>query len=308
MKVFFSLTAILSLVISAAGQSGPYKPVNVAVQSSLPRHTVYSPGGSPGALPVLVWGNGACSADGTSVRGFLSEIASHGYLVISQGVPGGSGSSTVQMMRDAVAWAANGANGAFNVDRSKIMTAGFSCGGTEAYDFVNDNRVSSIGIFNSGLLSNYDLANTIRKPIMFALGGPSDIAYQNGERDYGRIPSGTPAWKGNIDRVGHGGTYYETNGGLFAKAAVNWLNWRFKGQASGKTYLQSQAAGDGWSNVVHKSLDSGSSQDPPEDDTPPTGCSVAIYGQCGGNSYSGCKTCASGASCKVMNEWYSQCL
>lgn len=113
------------------------------------------------------------------MRGFLSEIASHGYLVISQGTPGGGGSSTVQLMRDAVSWAANGANGVFNVDRTKIMTAGYSCGGTEAYEFVNDNRVSTIGIFNSGLLTNYDLANTISKPIIFALGGPDDIAYGN---------------------------------------------------------------------------------------------------------------------------------
>ena len=76
-----------------------------------------------------------------------------------------------------------------------------------------------------------------------------------GERDYSRLPSGTPAWKGNIDRVGHGGTYYESNGGLYAKAMVNWLNWLYKGNSSGRTYLSSQAAGDGWSNVVSKSLD-----------------------------------------------------
>ncbi|KAL5348599.1 hypothetical protein ACLOAV_006016 [Pseudogymnoascus australis] len=36
------------------------------------------------------------------------------------------------------------------------------------------------------------------------------------------------------------------------------------------------------------------------------GCS-ALYGQCGGNGYTGPKSCCSG-SCKVSNEWYSQCL
>ena len=148
--------------------------------SGLPQHTIYRPqGGNPGALPILVWGNGACSADGTSVSEFLSEIASHGYLVISQGAPGGGGSSTVDQMRQAISWAANGAGGAFQVDTSKIMTAGYSCGGTEAYEFANDDRVTSIGILNSGLLGNYDFAGTIRKPMIFMLGGPSDIAYQN---------------------------------------------------------------------------------------------------------------------------------
>ncbi|CAE6478244.1 unnamed protein product [Rhizoctonia solani] len=36
--------------------------------------------------------------------------------------------------------------------------------------------------------------------------------------------------------------------------------------------------------------------------------SVAKYGQCGGRGYSGPTQCASGSSCKVNNEWYSQCL
>jgi hypothetical protein len=37
------------------------------------------------------------------------------------------------------------------------------------------------------------------------------------------------------------------------------------------------------------------------------GCTVALYGQCGGSGYTGCTTCASG-TCKYSNEWYSQCL
>ena len=35
--------------------------------------------------PVLVWGNGACRADGASARQHLLEIASHAYLVIAPG-------------------------------------------------------------------------------------------------------------------------------------------------------------------------------------------------------------------------------
>lgn len=37
-------------------------------------------------------------------------------------------------------------------------------------------------------------------------------------------------------------------------------------------------------------------------------CEVSKYQQCGGGSYSGCTTCASGSTCKVTNEWYSQCV
>jgi endo-1,4-beta-xylanase len=39
-----------------------------------------------------------------------------------------------------------------------------------------------------------------------------------------------------------------------------------------------------------------------------SGCTVAQWGQCGGSGYSGCKTCASGYTCKYSNDWYSQCL
>jgi endo-1,4-beta-xylanase len=35
---------------------------------------------------------------------------------------------------------------------------------------------------------------------------------------------------------------------------------------------------------------------------------VGPWGQCGGNGWSGETTCTSGWSCKVTNEWYSQCV
>ncbi|KAK4155869.1 Alpha/Beta hydrolase protein [Chaetomidium leptoderma] len=40
---------------------------------------------------------------------------------------------------------------------------------------------------------------------------------------------------------------------------------------------------------------------------PATNCSPR-YGQCGGNGWGGAKCCESGTSCKVSNDWYSQCL
>ncbi len=38
-----------------------------------------------------------------------------------------------------------------------------------------------------------------------------------------------------------------------------------------------------------------------------TGGTVGLYGQCGGIGYTGPTTCSSG-TCKVSNDWYSQCL
>lgn len=49
-------------------------------------------------MPVFVWGNGACSGDGTGYATFLLEIASHGFLVVSSGAPGGTVGTTAQDM------------------------------------------------------------------------------------------------------------------------------------------------------------------------------------------------------------------
>ncbi|KAI1183682.1 cutinase-domain-containing protein [Nemania serpens] len=64
-----------------------------------------------------------------------------------------------------------------------------------------------------------------------------------------------------------------------------------------------------------KSQLSGGSTTPPPPPPPPGGggggsggCTVAKYGQCGGQSYTGCTVCASGSTCKAQSQWYSQCL
>lgn len=38
------------------------------------------------------------------------------------------------------------------------------------------------------------------------------------------------------------------------------------------------------------------------------GGAVAKYGQCGGKGFTGATACASGSTCKVQNDWYSQCI
>jgi hypothetical protein len=132
-------------------------------------------------LPVLVWGNGGCGSDGTSNAALLQQIASYGYLAIASGGPGQQGSTTAKMMTDSINWAvSNAGKGKYaQVDASKIMAAGFSCGGVEAYAQIWDKRVATVGIFSSGLLDNQTAAQHFDKPILFCLGGTGDIAYQN---------------------------------------------------------------------------------------------------------------------------------
>jgi hypothetical protein len=75
-----------------------------------------------------------------------------------------------------------------------------------------------------------------------------------GERDYNLVPASTPKWKGNLN-VGHGGTYTEPNGGKFGKAAVNWLAFVLRGDASAASFFtQNGARSDGW-DVQYSSLE-----------------------------------------------------
>lgn len=66
-----------------------------------------------------------------------------------------------------------------NVDATKIFASGFSCGGVEAMAQSWDKRVSTIGVISSGLLTNYTAASTFTKPVLYAIGGSGDVAYNN---------------------------------------------------------------------------------------------------------------------------------
>ena len=71
------------------GGTGPYKAIMVT-EPGLDAHTIFrpedlSPFGKKNPLPVLVWGNGACTNSPWEHQNFLSEIASHGFIVVATG-------------------------------------------------------------------------------------------------------------------------------------------------------------------------------------------------------------------------------
>lgn len=156
----------------------------------LANHAIYLPTSTSttgGKWPVVVWGNGGCGGDGNANSKFLGWLASYGYLAIASGRPGGSGSTTAQMMTESIDFAVKvaGRGKYANVDATKIFASGFSCGGVEAMAQSWDKRVASIGVISSGLLTNYTAAGTFTKPILYAIGGSGDVAYNNV-----RFPSG----------------------------------------------------------------------------------------------------------------------
>lgn len=172
--------------------SGPYKAI-MAAEAALPEHLVYYPadlaalGGKK--MPVVIWGNGSCLYAGNRYRQFLTEIASHGYLVITGGPMGdveqevgpqsnpvtraqGAADArppqanaanaqgapakrvTVPLLKQAVDWAVKqNTEGRFQnkLDLNHIVVMGHSCGGGLAIQLATeDTRLNGLGIWFSG--------------------------------------------------------------------------------------------------------------------------------------------------------------
>ena len=126
--------------------------------------------------------------------------------------------------------------------------SGFSCGGLQALQIASDPRVKTLIVMNSGIFNDNtqgitgidvskSLLDRIHTPTFYILGGETDIAYVNGMDDFKRIKH-VPAYLGNLVGVGHGGTYWDPNGGKAAAAVVAWLNWQLRGDKNAaKTFV-----------------------------------------------------------------------
>ena len=71
------------------GGTGAYKAIMVE-EPSLEAHTIFRPADlskfdKKNPLPILVWGNGACTNSPWEHQNFLSEIASHGFFIVAIG-------------------------------------------------------------------------------------------------------------------------------------------------------------------------------------------------------------------------------
>jgi dienelactone hydrolase len=259
-----------SLALSLAFGAATAVAADVVMETppDLPGFTVYRPEHVASRLPIVAWGNGGCVNLGNSAEALLRQIASHGYLVVAIGPvgavpdrstrPARSGTPEEQL-RAAVAtsgpapthyeqliegidWAiaANRAGAlAGKIETQRIAVAGHSCGGLQAIAASSDTRIDTTVILNSGVFEQprvkVDKAALARlhAPIVYFMGGPSDMAYANAEDDYRHIAH-VPVLKAN-NTFGHGGRLKETGGGPTGGWVTRWLDWQLKDAAEART-------------------------------------------------------------------------
>jgi hypothetical protein len=98
-------------------------------------------------MPPMVWGNGGCAIDSTRYSGFLTTIASYGFLVMGTAAQEGAArrQATADDLRAAIDWAekenareGSPLKGKIALDNVAVM--GQSCGGflSVTRQFLND--------------------------------------------------------------------------------------------------------------------------------------------------------------------------
>lgn len=219
---------------------GPYK-VESGPAFESPGHVVYRPADLspfPGkdTLPLMVWGNGGCAINSTRYGGFLTTIASHGFVVMATAaVPGATGGrATADNLRQAIDWAekenkraGSPLNGKIALDRVAVM--GQSCGGFLSIELGADPRVDTIGVFNSGLQgTNTAPLQALHGPVLLINGHERDFLMASSKATFDALDK-LPTFYGARRDAGHTATVDHPGGGEWANVASNWLRWQLKG-------------------------------------------------------------------------------
>ena len=202
-------------------------------------------------LPVLVWGNGGCAIDTARYSGFLSTIASHGFVVLGTAAQAAQEGqqrrqATADDLRAGIDWAVaeNARAGSplrGKIDTNQIAVMGQSCGGFLSLSLGADPRVDTIGMFNSGVqppnanapagrFPTTDAIKDLHGPVLLINGAERDFLTPASHATYEAITH-VPAFYGARMGAGHTATVFHPGGGEYANVASNWLRWQFKKNA-----------------------------------------------------------------------------
>ena len=267
MAVLMQAQPIHKAIIDGGG-SGPYKAV-MTDDSGLPGFTIYHPENLQaaaqveGALPVVLFGNGGCNRSSQPYAKFLTEVASHGYVIMAVGKwseePDPDENKIWQEDDEKNTLKSNDAKSLVNqalnwleteskregsiyyqgVNTQNVGAVGYSCGGVQALIIgtLGDKRIKTVvgmntgafppGTILDGMIEKEDLKK-LTTPIIYMLGGEKDNASPNGRDDFKRIDH-VPVVLATYPSVGHEATYSEYRGGAFAQMATAWLEYQLKG-------------------------------------------------------------------------------
>jgi hypothetical protein len=199
-------------------------------------------------LPVVVWGNGGCAINNPRYGGFLTTIASHGFLVLGTTAPEGEQrrQATADDLRAGIDWAfaENARDGSplrGKIDTDQVAVMGQSCGGFLSLSLGADPRVDTIGMFNSGVqppnpnapagrFPSTDAIKDVHGPVLLINGAERDFLTPASHATYEAITH-VPAFYGARENAGHTATVFHPGGGEYANVASNWLRWQFKKDA-----------------------------------------------------------------------------
>ena len=196
-------------------------------------------------LPLMVWGNGGCAIETARYSGFLTTIASHGFLVMGTTAQEGAArrQATADDLRAAIDWAEkentrDGSPLKSKIALDKVAVMGQSCGGFLSIALAADPRVKTIGVFNSGVqrptpgappspFPTTDALPKVHGPVLLINGHEPDFMMAQSKATFEALEH-VPAFYGARHNAGHTATVFHPGGGEYANVASNWLMWTFK--------------------------------------------------------------------------------
>jgi len=242
-----------------------YRPMNIDAAMNVGSGGMFAAGpAKKEKLPMLVFCNGGCMDTSIGYENMLTDLASYGYVVVAIGElqmfaqhdkDQHTPSSMVQQALDWICQQAADPSSVYynKVDIERIAAAGHSCGGAQVLANAADPRLKTYLILNAGMGkmtmadANAKSLKKLHAPILYLVGGKTDVAWPNAQMDYKAIKK-VPVVLADNTQSGHGGTYEQPAGGANARMVRAWLDWQLKGrQEPEKLFLEGDLAGyDGW--------------------------------------------------------------